>query len=97
MNRAQRRALQRDHARRHLVASNRRQVAHDAHLDCGCSHLVVRACDGVCDQCHGTYSWTMPPMPSSQGMGESTEVGMSCHRPGCTGEVVGRGVVIELR
>lgn len=81
--------------RRKQVTGPTRRTWHAHGQDCGCSGMVVRACDGVCESCGAADSKTFPPMPSSQGMGEVSEVGWSC--PSCgDGEVVGRGVVVEV-
>lgn len=61
---------------------------------CGCSHLVVRAADGVCEDCGRADSMTFPPMPSAQHVGDVADVGWSCSE--CGGEVVGRGVVTKV-
>lgn len=63
-------------------------------LDCGCTHLVVRAADGVCEGCGRADSMTFPPMPSAQRVGQVAEVGWSCSD--CGGSVEGRGVVTEV-
>lgn len=81
--------------RRKRSAGSTRPMGHMHGLDCGCTGMAVFACDGVCGSCGATDSMTFPPMPSSKGVGESAEVGWSC--PSCgEGEVVGRGVVVEV-
>ena len=79
--------------------SNRRKPAWERsdrrrRLACGCSALVVRACDGVCRSCGCAESITFPPMPSSQHVGDVSEIGWACK---CGAEIRGRGVVVEVR
>ena len=81
MNRRERRATARD-------------AAHGHGLNCGCSHFVTWACDGICTECGRPESVVFPAMPSSQKIGEVSMVGWSCSS--CGGDVIGSGAVIEV-
>lgn len=71
-----------------------RSTTHNHGLDCGCPHLVTRACDGTCTACGRSESVVLPALPSAQHLGDVSMVGWSCSF--CGGEVIGSGAVIEV-
>jgi hypothetical protein len=62
--------------------------------DCGCSHCAIREAVGQCGDCGQPSAFVVPPMPTSQGVGESAPMGWMCAQ--CGGEVEGVGTVVEV-
>jgi hypothetical protein len=75
------------------MAARASRRAHGHGLECGCTHLAIREAVGQCRDCGEPSAFVLPPMPTSQGVGESSPMAWSC--PHCGGDAEGVGTVLK--